>query len=200
VNTDTVIVNVPPSRLLQQHPPSYETVNSVYELRSQEEIIRFYHAAAGYPTKATWIKAVNRGYFASWPGLTAELIRKHFPESEETQKGHMRATRSGVRSTKKKLAVEKKEVEVKIEEEAEESANPTPQSKQRDIFVRILDTQDDLHSKIFTDQTGPFPRKSSRGNQYIMVLVELDSNYIMIEPMTNRTAGEMVRVYQILIN
>ena len=188
LNTDTVIVNVPPSRLLQQHPPSYETINSVYELRSQDEIIRFYHAAAGYPTKATWIKAVNRGYFASWPGLTADLIRKHFPESEETQKGHMRATRSGVRSTKKKLIVEKEE----IEEEAEESAHPKPQSKQRDIFVKILDTQDELHSKIFTDQTGPFPRKSSRGNQYIMILVELDSNYIMSEPMTNRSAGEMV--------
>ena len=193
LNTDTVIVNVPPSRLLQQNPPSYETINSVYELRSQNEIIRFYHAAAGYPTKATWIDAVNRGYFASWPGLKADLIRRHFPESEETQKGHMRAARSGIRSTKKKPTIQE-------EAEEEESTHPEPQSKQRDIFVKILDTQDELHSKIFTDQTGPFPRKSSRGNQYIMILVELDSNYIMSEPMANRSAGEMVRVYQILIN
>jgi hypothetical protein len=26
--------------------------------------------------------------YASWPGLTWEAVNKHFPESEETLKGH----------------------------------------------------------------------------------------------------------------
>ena len=33
--------------------------------------------------------------------VDANLLRKHFPESEETQKGHMKAQKSGIRSTKK---------------------------------------------------------------------------------------------------
>ena len=33
--------------------------------------------------------------------LTAKAVEKHFPESEETQKGHMRSVKAGIRSTKK---------------------------------------------------------------------------------------------------
>ena len=54
--------------------------------------------------------------------------------------------------------------------------------------------------KIYTDQPGRFPKKSSRGNQYIMVLTEVDSDAILVEPMKNRTAGEMIRAYQVLID
>jgi hypothetical protein len=33
-----------------------------------------------------------------------------------------------------------------------------------------------------------------------MVLAEVDSNAILVEPMKNKTAGKMVRAYQVLIN
>ena len=33
-----------------------------------------------------------------------------------------------------------------------------------------------------------------------MVLTEVDSDMILVEPMKNRTAGEMIRVYQVLID
>jgi hypothetical protein len=58
--------------------------------------------------------------------------------------------------------------------------------------------EDEATLKIYTNQPGQFPKKSSRGNQYIMVLAEVDSN--AMEPMKNRTAGEMVRAYQVLID
>jgi len=45
---------------------------------------------------------------------------------------------------------------------------------------------------MYTDQTGRFPQKSSRGNQYIMVLIEIDSNAILVEAMKNRMTGEMI--------
>ncbi len=54
--------------------------------------------------------------------------------------------------------------------------------------------------KIWTDQTGRFPKQSSQGNQYIMVLTKSDSSAILVEPMKNRSAGEMVRAYQALID
>ena len=34
----------------------------------------------------------------------------------------------------------------------------------------------------------------------MMVLTESDSNAILVEPMKNRTSGEMIRAYQTLIN
>ncbi len=46
-----------------------------------------------------------------------------------------------------------------------------------------------------TDQPGRFPATSSNGNQYIMVLVEVDGNYIDAEPMKNKSAGSMVKTF-----
>ncbi len=48
---------------------------------------------------------------------------------------------------------------------------------------------------MYTDQPGQFPATSSSGNQYIMVLVEVDVNYIDAEPMKNRSAGSMIKAY-----
>ena len=36
--------------------------------------------------------------------------------------------------------------------------------------------------------------------QYIMVLIEMDSNAILVEAMQNRTSGEMVQAYQKLVD
>jgi hypothetical protein len=51
-----------------------------------------------------------------------------------------------------------------------------------------------------TNQTGTFPKKSSRGHQYIMVLNKMDSNAILVGAMKNRLAGEMIRSYQELVD
>jgi hypothetical protein len=59
---------------------------------------------------------------------------------------------------------------------------------------------EDLNEEIHTNQTGAFPHTSQRGNCYIMVAIHLDANYIFAKPMTNRTEGEMIRVYQKIIN
>ncbi len=53
---------------------------------------------------------------------------------------------------------------------------------------------------IWSDQLGRFPKKSSKGNQCIMVLTESDSNVILVEAMKNHSSGEMIRAYQKLIN
>lgn len=38
----------------------------------------------------------------------------------------------------------------------------------------------------YTDQTGRFPVVSSKGHKYIMVLIDIDSNYIAIELMRSK--------------
>ena len=81
-------------------PNPAEAINNLYDLPSIERAVRYLHAAAGFPTKATWLRAIRNGHYVSWPLLTVRNVNKHFPESEETQKGHMRNQRQGVRSTK----------------------------------------------------------------------------------------------------
>ena len=55
------------------------------------------------------------------------------------------------------------------EDENSEEPEIRPRKKHRDIFVRVIDLQDELREKIYTDQTGPFPITSSLGNKYVMV-------------------------------
>jgi hypothetical protein len=64
--------------------------------------------------------------------------------------------------------------------------------------MKIYDLKDEAQLKMYTNQTGQFPKKSSRGNQNIMVLIKLDSNVILVGAMKNHTAGEITRVYQAL--
>ncbi len=41
--------------------------------------------------------------------------------------------------------------------------------------------------------------RSQSGNKYIMVLVEIDSNAILVEPMKSRKDAEMIRAYNALL-
>jgi hypothetical protein len=100
LNTDTVLLKRPPSEFLLNRPDPTEAVHSVYEMKSQPELVQYLHASAGFPTKPTWLKAIKNKQFASWPGLTAKAVRRHFPDSDETHKGHGRRTPSGLQSTK----------------------------------------------------------------------------------------------------
>ncbi len=76
-----------------------EYVHNVYKLPSIEQTVRCLHAAAGHPTEDTWLKAIRKGNYNSWPLINTKKIWKYFPESEETQFGHMRGQHQGVRST-----------------------------------------------------------------------------------------------------
>ena len=44
-------------------------VSNVYYLPSMEALVRYMHAAAGFPVRSTWLKAIKNGNFNSWPGL-----------------------------------------------------------------------------------------------------------------------------------
>ena len=48
----------------------------------------------------------------------------------------------------------------------------------------------DVSGQIFSDQTGRFPKVSSRGNSSVMVLYDYDKNAILNEPLKNYTISE----------
>ncbi len=67
--------------------------------------------------------------------------------------------------------------------------------KVRDVYTETYR----LHKTMFSNQTGQFPTCSQQGNKYIMVMVEIDSNAILVEPMKSRKDEEMIRVYNYLL-
>ena len=77
-----------------------DTLNATFDLPSTRQTLAWYHAAAGFPTKETFIDAVRAGNYSTWPGLTIRMITRHFPDSVETAKGHLKGQRQGIRSTK----------------------------------------------------------------------------------------------------
>jgi hypothetical protein len=68
-------------------------IHNVYELPSLEPTICYLHAAAGFPPKSTWLKAIRQGNYSTWPLINAKNVAKYFPELEEIQMGHMQGQR-----------------------------------------------------------------------------------------------------------
>ena len=94
-----------PQQLPPQHADAQETslsAYSTYDLPRVQALVRYLHAAAGFPVKSTWIKAIKAGNFDTWPGLTCANATKYYPLSNESIKGHMVQSYQGVRSTQPK--------------------------------------------------------------------------------------------------
>ena len=87
-------------------------------------------------------------------------------------------------------------------------------SKEQPVLFETCDTSQ-LHGKkvhdvytemykvrktMFSDQTSQFPTCSQHGNKYIMVMVEIDSNAIIVKPMKSHKDAEMIRAYDVLLN
>jgi hypothetical protein len=149
-----------------------EKANSVYNLPSTEQGIKWMYAVCGYPVKSTWLKAIAAGNFIGWPLLNMRNVKKYYPETTETPKGHMNQMRKNVRSTK-----------------VFKTSNTTPLKgkKFRDIGIHVYNVRE----TIFSDQTGKFPKRSQKGYKYIMLMVKIDSNAILVEPMKSRKDEEM---------
>ncbi len=90
-------------------------------------------------------------------------MAKHFPESDETMKGHGRKTKSGLRSTKAQVESESEFNDI----ENATMRNPAhPLTKQKESVLMVFDLGDEAQRVMYK-----FPKKSSKGNHYIMVLI-----------------------------
>jgi hypothetical protein len=99
----------------------------------------------------TWIQAIKKGFFQSWPGLSTQAVNGHFPKLEATTKGHMGQTRQNI-STPQQRA---NKLDLTVEQATELQQEPKNSSTQQ-IFVIITET-----GKIYTNQTGRFLVTSS---------------------------------------
>ena len=114
------------------------------------------------------IKAAKAGYLRGCPGLKESLIRKFVMDEVETQQGHMKQSRQNVRSTKRINPMESTEQE--------------PGNIKTNVVFAALEEVD---GRIYSDQTGAFPKISNRGNRYVMVFYVYDANHIQDIPIKN---------------
>ena len=52
--------------------------------------------------------------------------------------------------------------------------------KRQDVYIKIYDVEE-FRNTIYSNQTGQFLKQSLRHNKYIMVMVEIDSNAILVD-------------------
>ena len=79
------------------------------------------------------------------------------------------------------MALQSTKIKIKDPEDAEEvDTKTTPKNKYRDILKSVKDLRDELVDTIYSEHTGKLPVISSKGNQYIMVICEIDSGTIMV--------------------
>eukprot|EP00957_Ditylum_brightwellii_P160942 12253395-Ditylum_brightwellii.AAC.1 len=90
----------------------------------------------------------------------------------------MKQARQNVRSTKQIDPLEPTE---------QESGN----IKTNFVFAAL----EEVDGRIYSNQTGAFPKVSNRGNRYIMVFYVYDASHIQGIPIKNRSAAEFQRVY-----
>jgi hypothetical protein len=164
-----------PSSLATPLPQQAVACNAT-EHKTKADLITFLHAACFSPATLTFLQAIKAGYFTTcWPGLTPELVSKHLPKSVASIKGHLDQQHKNVRSTKPKPS--------------SEPSFERLYQRTNAVFAHIFEPT----GQIYTDLPGRFPIKSNRGNQYIFVLYDYDSNAILAEPMKHCTDREMVR-------
>ena len=69
---------------------------NAYEIRAVPALISYLHGCAGYIPKATWIAGIDKGFYATWPGLTSARVQKYLRKSEITTLGHQKLVRKNI--------------------------------------------------------------------------------------------------------
>jgi hypothetical protein len=132
-----------------------EKAHSVYECTNKRDLVRFLHAAAFSPVQDTWLTAIRAGHFATWPGLTEDLVRKHLRKEIATVKGHLSQRRKKMRSTTTTFARHAPHA-IEVDDITPEAAHV----KTHQVFAAMVDV-----GKVYGDLTGRFPIQSSSGHQ-----------------------------------
>jgi hypothetical protein len=124
----------------------------------------------------------RNGGCGSGSSLT-ENVRKYLPKSDATAKGPMNHISQNIRSTQPAIA------------EPNPESDMVKEDKFNFIYATIMET-----NQICKDLIGRFPTTSLRGNKYILILYDYESNIILSAPMKDRGDKYMVRVFDLLIH
>jgi hypothetical protein len=167
-------------------PPLRQHANVIiHKNKPKVDLIKYLHACCFSPVPSTFIKAVKNGNFITWPGLDTASIIKHLPPSVASAKGHLNQEQKNLQSTK-----------IKIEDVDDDFFPPTSDSPETTHECCATIVEFNSKNKAYTDLTGRFPFTSSRGNKYMLIVYDYDSNAILVETLKSRQAGEIKKAWE----
>ena len=160
------------------------TAASAYEVQTVAALVNFFHMSLGSPSILEWINCINKNWFKSWPGLSADRVRSYCNKKEQTTLGNQKMIKKNVRTSNPiiDLAIRKQRMELK--------------KKLHSIGTFLIDG-DDLKQLVAMDLPGRYPITSARGHKYIMVMYDYDTNYINAVPIKSRKSNELVRAFKV---
>ena len=165
----------------------HQQANNVFKMRTISDLVTYHHQSVWNPVIKTWTRAIDRGHFATFPGLSSKVVRKYLKPSIATAKGHMTKARQNVRSTKNNA--NNSPQNIKNSTEVEKCSNTAT--------FKTVDFKDTT-GKVATDLTGRFPVRASTGAQYMMVVHVRDPNVILAFPLKNRSQTCLMEEYNAL--
>jgi hypothetical protein len=124
----------------------------------------------------------KNGNFSSWPGLNEHTVDKHVSKYTSTAKCHLNQQRQNSWTTR-----------IKDAQLLDPENDIDHGIKTQFVYAATIDA-----GQICTDQTGRFPVVSSKGNKYIMILHDYDSNAILAQPIKDRAAPELLKAFQVM--
>ena len=175
---------------------------NAYAMTSKELLIRYLHQCLFSPTKKTLVKAIENNQLTTWPGLTADAVRKHLPDlALATDKGHMKRHQKDLRSTTNIPPTQKKErIKDALEKiELERDINP-PQENEKNNQIFCYNGRINIKDgKFYVDFTGKFPIKSMDGMVAIFIVYDWTTNAILATPVKNMSEETIVSCFKLNI-
>ena len=158
--------------------------------KTKSELAEYLHKCAFSPSLSTFLKAIRKGHFITWPGISDINFERVIKNILPTAKGHLDQERSNLQSTK---------IPHNNDEEDEDYfPHDGMGAKTHENIAVIYPFTPKLTT--YSDQTGRFPHRSSRGNEYLVIMYDYDSNAILCEPIKNRQARTITDAWERLHN
>jgi hypothetical protein len=139
-----------------------------YKVKTVDALINYYHVTLGSPPISKWINCINKSWFKSWHGLSADRVRKFCTKKKQTTLGNQRMISKSIKTTQ-------------VIDPGIINQWLALRQKLHDIGTFIIDG-DDLKNLIAMDMPGQYPLTSARGHKYIVVFYDYDNNHINAIP------------------
>jgi hypothetical protein len=138
-------------------------VDNVYELYNTGALVKYFHKAMSSPTKSALLQAVKNGHVTTWPGLTEQAINKKLKMAPAMEMGHMNQRHQNIRSTTNYPITSNLEYE---------TVTPGGLGTKTYLLYAVVIAQ----GQLYTDLTGRFPIRSTKGYRHVMVCYYYDCN------------------------
>ena len=162
--------------------PEQQSLNVIiHKNKPNYELANFYHGALCSPVIRTLEAAIKNNNLISWPSIDKLDFKTNIIDPQAIHMGHLDQERSNLQSTKIKIP-------------------SSPATLKRTFETLNLILPFTAKEMTYGDMTGAFPYTSTRGNKYIYLMYDYDSNAILVHPLKSRQAHEIHDAWQTLTN